>query len=125
MTEGGAPYMQSHKYSSEQGGLCRLGQTVTNTWPRWCLACTRLSYPESHMALSSHTGQGMGFGFQAQGLPGHGPLVHTSYDPLAKSLEFPITAASGGKGGVKVVRGAQGDRRGEKMCLEMKWMKRP
>lgn len=26
--------MQSHKYSSEQGGLCRLGQTVTNTWPR-------------------------------------------------------------------------------------------
>lgn len=77
------------------------------------------------MALSSHTGRGMGFAFQAQGLPGHGPLVHTSYDPLAKSLEFPITAASGGRGGVKVVRGAQGDRRGKKMCLEMKWMKRP
>lgn len=29
--------------SSEQGGLCRLEQTVTNTWPRWCLACTRAS----------------------------------------------------------------------------------
>lgn len=49
------------------------------------------------MALPSHTGQGMGFGFQAQGLPGHLPLVHTNYDPLAKSLEFPITAASGGE----------------------------